>query len=209
MKRAYGFTVVELLVVIVVIGVLAGISVVGYGSYREVAIQTRAQAEVQDNLKRVQKYMIENQWSRIDKGWLPLVFTDIKSDWRYLIICTTTHGIQVTGYVHGYEDKPVSYFASKSEIRQVDLKEWHLKPGSYRYDESNYYYDDQTLTYQRLGELRQSDPWLSRAVACSTVHKPWLWDWWQVAEAVSEHNGKKRVDNNLIIDGPAIDEVKF
>lgn len=64
-QRAYGFTIVELLIVIVVIGILAMISTVGYSS-----IQTRTkEAHLSSDINAIKKAM---QMFRAERGDYPI-----------------------------------------------------------------------------------------------------------------------------------------
>ncbi len=58
MKRAYGFTIVELLIVIVVIGILAGISIVAYSGISNNANDTAVKADLRAIAAKVQEYQI-------------------------------------------------------------------------------------------------------------------------------------------------------
>ena len=60
MKRAYGFTIVELLIVIVVIGILAAISIVAYGSISTKAENTKTVQGVSQYVKAIHSYAALN-----------------------------------------------------------------------------------------------------------------------------------------------------
>ncbi len=55
-----GFTIVELLIVIVVIAILAGITVVAFGGIRAKALQSERQAKVTDVRKALERFKIDN-----------------------------------------------------------------------------------------------------------------------------------------------------
>ena len=59
-KRAYGFTIVELLIVIVVIAILAAISIVAYRGIQDRANQSGASSKVSQAVKSIQLYFAEN-----------------------------------------------------------------------------------------------------------------------------------------------------
>lgn len=59
-KKAYGFTVVELLIVIVVIGILAAISIVAYNGVSEQARESSASSAVAQAAKRLSVYRVKN-----------------------------------------------------------------------------------------------------------------------------------------------------
>jgi len=55
-----GFTIVELLVVIVVIGILAAITIVSYTGIRTKAIATSLQSELTNAQKQIKLFQVEN-----------------------------------------------------------------------------------------------------------------------------------------------------
>lgn len=55
-----GFTIVELLVVIIIIGILGSITVVAYNGVQQRAAQSAALADLSTNLKKVQLYQVVN-----------------------------------------------------------------------------------------------------------------------------------------------------
>lgn len=59
-KKAYGFTIVELLIVIVVIGILAAISIVAYNGIQSRARDTQRKQDVQTISKALELYYIDN-----------------------------------------------------------------------------------------------------------------------------------------------------
>ncbi len=59
MHKRYGFTIVELLIVIVVIGILATIAVVAFGAVRSRAVEATVSSDMRNNIVRVKSYMVE------------------------------------------------------------------------------------------------------------------------------------------------------
>ncbi|OYX40575.1 hypothetical protein B7Y94_06170, partial [Candidatus Saccharibacteria bacterium 32-49-12] len=60
MKRAHGFTIVELLIVIVVIGILAAISIVAYNGVSNSAHDAAVKADLSNIAKGFEIYKIKN-----------------------------------------------------------------------------------------------------------------------------------------------------
>lgn len=60
MKRAYGFTIVELLIVIVVIAILAAISIVAYSNISQKASNTAITNAASSSLRIIQAYITEH-----------------------------------------------------------------------------------------------------------------------------------------------------
>ena len=60
MKRQSGFTIVELLIVIVVIGILAAISVVAYNGIQQRARDSQRQSNIANIAKALEMYYIDN-----------------------------------------------------------------------------------------------------------------------------------------------------
>ena len=69
MKKAHGFTIVELLVVIVVIGILATITIVSYAGITQKANTTKAQTNAQSAQSVAEVF-------NADKGYYPYYTTD-------------------------------------------------------------------------------------------------------------------------------------
>jgi len=59
-RKDEGFTLVELLVVVVIIGVLVAIAIPMYGSYRKGAANKSAQSDVRGGITAVEQYYAEN-----------------------------------------------------------------------------------------------------------------------------------------------------
>lgn len=60
MKSKSGFTIVELLIVIVVIAVLAAVSTVAFNGIRGRAIESTVSSDLSNNLKKLKRFQIEN-----------------------------------------------------------------------------------------------------------------------------------------------------
>jgi len=60
MKRTSGFTIVELLIVIVVIGILAAITIVAYNGIQGRANDTAIQSDLINNAKKLEIYRLDN-----------------------------------------------------------------------------------------------------------------------------------------------------
>ena len=67
-----GFTLVELLIVIVIIGVLAGISVAAYSGVQKSARDSTVQSDLSNAMKQLAMYEVEN-------GAVPITSADIRS----------------------------------------------------------------------------------------------------------------------------------
>lgn len=59
-RNTNGFTIVELLIVIVVVGILAALTVVGYSGMREKAMKSLLMADIAQITKKVEEYKIVN-----------------------------------------------------------------------------------------------------------------------------------------------------
>lgn len=60
MKQHSGFTIVELLIVIVVIAILAAITIVAYNGIQNQAYDTTIKSDLNNNAKRLQAYLVQN-----------------------------------------------------------------------------------------------------------------------------------------------------
>lgn len=71
-----GFTIVELLIVIVIIGILAAISVVAYGGVKDKALVSTAKSELAAISKRANMYQVDNGTYPITSAAWAQVFRD-------------------------------------------------------------------------------------------------------------------------------------
>lgn len=83
MRQSPGFTIVELLIVIVIIGILASITTLAFNGVRERAYATRAQSVVDSYLKVLQMY-------KVDHGEYPS-YPGSDSPGTWACLGTTTH----------------------------------------------------------------------------------------------------------------------
>jgi prepilin-type N-terminal cleavage/methylation domain-containing protein len=153
-KRA-GFTIVELLIVIVVIGILAAIAIVAYNG-----VQSRAkQAKIQSDLSNVQK-LVESYYAI--NGTYPITATALNIDWGTNTArsdANCSYGTQAADWVPGL-DSSLPQSSVSSGVGG--------NPGCYMYVSNGTYYvisawnmldTPQTTTmYRRLG-MRETDSW--------------------------------------------------
>lgn len=112
-KRTLGFTIVELLIVIVVIAILAAITVVVYNGIQKRAVQSAVRSEMTQTVKRL-------ELDKVDRGEYVGLLTDLagnnsnsESDVEYQY--SVTSGVFcLTGTLRG-----VSYFVSSSASSQL------------------------------------------------------------------------------------------
>ena len=108
------FTIVELLVVIVVIGILAAITVVSYSGVQNKAIVSNLQSELDQNSKQLKMYNVEYGYypSALDEHYCP---TTPKADNRYCLkasqttILSYSGGGQVFSLVDTHSTSKISY----------------------------------------------------------------------------------------------------
>jgi prepilin-type N-terminal cleavage/methylation domain-containing protein len=156
MKKTRGFTIVELLIVIVAIGILAGIVIVAYNG-----VQTRAKlAKIQADLKTVQK-MVETY--KTFNGTYPITNASLNPDWGTNTARTDSkcsYGTKNSDWVPGLNAPlPQSDGISKG-INNAPGCYMYVSDGtSYVISAWNMLKDSQTTTlYRRLG-MRETDSW--------------------------------------------------
>lgn len=74
-KITSGFTIVELLIVIVVIAILATISIVAYSGIQNRAINTTVEADIANIIKKM-------ELARVDLGYYPRTLADFPADFK-------------------------------------------------------------------------------------------------------------------------------
>ena len=74
-KKAYGFTIVELLIAIVVIAILAAISIVAYRGIQERAQDSTVQSDLSNIAKKIQAFRAIHD--RFPQGWTDLTNAEI------------------------------------------------------------------------------------------------------------------------------------
>ena len=76
LSQQRGFTIVELLIVIVVIAILAAITVVAYNGIQARSKDSRVQTDIQAVAKRIELYAVDNNGSYPSTGALTTVYSD-------------------------------------------------------------------------------------------------------------------------------------
>lgn len=92
-KNTTGFTIVELLIVIVVIAILAAISIVAYNGIQARAHKTAVQADLSNNAKKLEEYKILNGQYPVTQGEFRdagLKFT--LNSYRHAVYCARNTG---------------------------------------------------------------------------------------------------------------------
>lgn len=156
MKKIRGFTVVELLIVVVVIGILATIVIVAYNGVQNESKQSKIAADLSNVQKLVELYKIQN-------GSYPATATNLNPDWgtntaRTDANCSVgTHqadwvpGLssalpQSPGGVTGLGGWPGCYLYASDGTSYI-ISAWNMLPSP----------QSTTKMYRRLG-FREMDP---------------------------------------------------
>jgi prepilin-type N-terminal cleavage/methylation domain-containing protein len=150
-----GFTIVELLIVIVVIGILAAITIVAYNGVQSRAKQAKMQSDISNVQKLVEAYYAIN-------GTYPITATALNIDWGTNTArsdANCSYGTQDADWVPGL-DSTLPQSTSSTGVDDT--------PGCYMYVSDGTYYvisawnmldgpQDSTM-YRRLG-MRETDSW--------------------------------------------------
>ena len=150
-----GFTIVELLIVIVVIGILAAITIVAFNG-----VQNRAkQAKIQSDISTVQK-LVESYYAI--NGAYPITATALNIDWGTNTArsdANCSYGTQDADWVPGL-DSPLPQSSTSIGVGG--------NPGCYMYVSNGVYYvisawnmldaPQTTTMYRRFG-MRETDSW--------------------------------------------------
>lgn len=153
-KRA-GFTIVELLIVIVVIGILASITIVAYNGVQNRAKQAKIQSDISNVQKLVESYYAVN-------GTYPITATALNIDWGTNTArsdANCSYGTKNTDWVPSL-DSPLPQSSVSSGVGG--------NPGCYMYVSNGTYYvisawnmldTPQTTTMYRRFGMRETDSW--------------------------------------------------
>lgn len=109
MKRWYGFTIVELLIVITVIAILAAITIVAYNGVQERAQNTRKISDIKSVQRLIEAYRAEN-------GSYPQTTNNPKANWRAADVRTDddcTNGSSQADWIPGLTQRLPQSGASK------------------------------------------------------------------------------------------------
>jgi prepilin-type N-terminal cleavage/methylation domain-containing protein len=110
-KTTSGFTIVELIVVIVVIGILATITIVAYGDFQARSKAAAIEAGLKDIEKNLRVYASDQQWGSwpndnndIDSGKsnpsIQTLITDLPAFKKYLPTAPTTSDLPASAWVY-------------------------------------------------------------------------------------------------------------
>lgn len=104
-RERYGFTVVEMIIVIAVLGILAGIAVVSYASIDDRADDLRRKNDMLAVQARLEQYALRNS------GLYPATTANTTANWRSIDVETDAmcfNGSQLQQWVPGFTDLPQS-----------------------------------------------------------------------------------------------------
>ena len=103
MKQQRGFSIIELLVVVTIIGVLAGIAITQFAAYRQNAYITSAKADLRNMITLQEVYFLENEvfleCSDISGGSGPSCLASF-SDLSYSPDTCTSHLVEILTMTH-------------------------------------------------------------------------------------------------------------
>jgi prepilin-type N-terminal cleavage/methylation domain-containing protein len=112
-KTTSGFTIIELIVVIVVIGILASITIVAYRDFQARSLASIIQTNLKDIEKPLRVYAAEQQWSSwpldtaIDPGKtnpsIQNLIDDIPAFKQYLKAAPTASGFPASAWIYDYD----------------------------------------------------------------------------------------------------------
>lgn len=112
-KTTSGFTIIELIVVIVVVGILATITVVAYRDFQARSTASALQANLKDIEKPLRAYASEQQWSTwpqdnvIDPGKsnpsIQTLINDIPAFKQYINTAPTASGLPASAWTYDYD----------------------------------------------------------------------------------------------------------
>ncbi len=112
-KTTSGFTIVELIVVVVVIGILATITIVAYGDFQARSTAAAVETGIKDIEKNLRLYASEQQWgswprdNAIDPGKsnpsFQTLINDLPEFKKYLSTTPSTGDLPASAWVYDYD----------------------------------------------------------------------------------------------------------